>query len=197
MRAGTAGDLETGACEHEDSERYGDCFDTFSMGHIHKILAPMDGSLPSIAALAQAVTLAEDLGASVSVIHVKAPDRFEVGSATAVAASPEEHSDREMEEAVATAKARLGERLTQRIVVGDPVQKVLEIAVADSTDLIVMGTHGRVGRLQALIGSVAAGVVRSSPCPVLTVREPDGEAESFSERIHGRPSLADRLRSTR
>ena len=102
-----------------------------------------------------------------------------------------------MAEAVAPAKARLGERLMQQSVVGDPIHKILEIAAADSIDLIVMGTHGRVGRLQMLIGSIAAGVVRSSPCPVLTVREADGEEESFSERIHGRPTLADQVRSTR
>jgi hypothetical protein len=54
-----------------------------------------------------------------------------------------------------------------------------------------MGTHGRVGRLHALVGSVAEAVVRSSLCPVLTVRRPDGEQESFSERIHGRQAIGD------
>jgi nucleotide-binding universal stress UspA family protein len=38
-------------------------------------------------------------------------------------------------------------------------------------DLIVMGTLGRTGRPLALVGSVAESVVRTSPRPVLTVRE--------------------------
>jgi nucleotide-binding universal stress UspA family protein len=167
------------------------------MAHIHKILVPMDGSAPSMAALSEAVTLAEDLEASVDVLNVNAPDEFEVGSATAVAANARERTDREMDQAVASAKERLGDRLTRRTVSGDTVLKILETAAADKVDVIIMGTHGRVGRLQTLIGSVAAGVIRSSPCPVLTVRQPGGEEESFAERIHGRPTLADQSRSSR
>jgi hypothetical protein len=42
-------------------------------------------------------------------------------------------------------------------------------------DLIVMGTHGRGGFGHLLMGSVAEKVVRSAPCPVLTVRHPEHE----------------------
>ncbi len=37
-------------------------------------------------------------------------------------------------------------------------------------DLIVMGTHGRTGLAHVLIGSAAARVLRSAPCPVVTVQ---------------------------
>jgi nucleotide-binding universal stress UspA family protein len=40
-------------------------------------------------------------------------------------------------------------------------------------DLIVMGTHARGGHF--LMGSVAETIVRSAPCPVLTVRHPEHE----------------------
>jgi universal stress protein A len=39
-------------------------------------------------------------------------------------------------------------------------------------DLIVMATHGRTGLSHLLIGSVAERVVRTAPCPVLTIRPP-------------------------
>jgi hypothetical protein len=34
-----------------------------------------------------------------------------------------------------------------------------------------MGTHGRTGLAHLLMGSVAEQVVRTAPCPVLTVRQ--------------------------
>jgi universal stress protein A len=34
----------------------------------------------------------------------------------------------------------------------------------------VMGTHGRTGLPRLLLGSVAARVVTTAPCPVMTVR---------------------------
>ncbi len=39
-----------------------------------------------------------------------------------------------------------------------------------AADLVVMGTHGRHGLSQLVLGSVAERVVSNSPCPVLTVR---------------------------
>lgn len=166
------------------------------MSHIRKIIVPMDGSPPSLAALAEAVTFAEELGADIDVLHVNAPDDFEVGSTTAVAKAAQSEAERDMEEGIATAKARFGDRLTQTTVSGDPIHEILKFA-ADRADLIIMGTHGRVGRLRARVGSVAEGVVRNSPCPVLTVRHPDGEEESFEERIHHRPTASDHVRSPR
>ena len=42
-------------------------------------------------------------------------------------------------------------------------------------DLIVVGTHGRGLAAHLLMGSVAERVVRTAPCPVLTVRHPQRE----------------------
>ncbi len=143
------------------------------MSHIQKILVPMDGSPASIAALEQAVTLAQDLGASIDVLHVNEPEE-----------------SREMEDALGIAKSRLLERFTRRTESGDPVKTILDIAHAERPGLIVMGTHGRVGRLHALVGSVAEAVVRNAPCPVLTVRHPEGDEETFRERLHHRPGIS-------
>ena len=38
-----------------------------------------------------------------------------------------------------------------------------------------MGTHGRGAMAHLLMGSVAERVVRTAPCPVLTVRHPEHE----------------------
>jgi len=52
-----------------------------------------------------------------------------------------------------------------------PAEAIVEYARRIEADLIVMGTHGRTGLDRLLTGSVAEHVVRSAPCPVLTVRD--------------------------
>jgi nucleotide-binding universal stress UspA family protein len=53
---------------------------------------------------------------------------------------------------------------------GDARDSIDQTAKEIGADLIVMGTHGRRGVSRALLGSVAETVVRTAPCPVLTIR---------------------------
>jgi len=53
---------------------------------------------------------------------------------------------------------------------GDPATVILEVAEETGAGLIVMGTHGRTGLGRLVMGSVAEQVLRTAPCPVLTVR---------------------------
>lgn len=53
---------------------------------------------------------------------------------------------------------------------GGAADAVVRVARSRRADTIVMGTHGRSGPAPLLMGSVAQRVVRTAPCPVLTVR---------------------------
>lgn len=55
---------------------------------------------------------------------------------------------------------------------GIPATKIVEYAQEHDIDLIVIGTHGRVGIPHVLLGSVAERVIKHAPCPVTTVRLP-------------------------
>jgi nucleotide-binding universal stress UspA family protein len=57
----------------------------------------------------------------------------------------------------------------------NPADEITDYARDASIELIVMGTHGRTGVSHLLVGSVAERVVRTAPCPVLTVRHPEHE----------------------
>jgi nucleotide-binding universal stress UspA family protein len=58
---------------------------------------------------------------------------------------------------------------------GTPWSEINALAKEMNADLVVMGTHGRRGVARALLGSVAEKVVRTAPCPVLTVHGPEQE----------------------
>jgi nucleotide-binding universal stress UspA family protein len=74
------------------------------------------------------------------------------------------------------------------LLTGPVASTIVAFAQSHAIDLIVMGTHGRSGIAHLLLGSVAERVVRTAPCPVLTVRHqpvPSPVAE-----IAARPELA-------
>ena len=53
---------------------------------------------------------------------------------------------------------------------GEPVHQIVGYAKRIKADAIVIGTHGRSGAKRLFMGSVAEGVLRTAPMPVLTVR---------------------------
>ena len=153
------------------------------MNTLRTILVPIDGSAPSLAALDHAVTLACDYDALLKVLHVlPQEDRL----------APEARAEitRQMQDAVDLAADALGDRLTYTVIVGDPVRDIID-AAADDVDLIVIGTHGRVGRLLSILGSTAAGVIRNAPVPVLAVRDISEGYQGFAESRHRRPTITE------
>lgn len=50
------------------------------------------------------------------------------------------------------------------------ISQIAEAADEIGADLVVIGTHGRGGLAHMLLGSAAEQVLRSTSCPVLTVR---------------------------
>jgi nucleotide-binding universal stress UspA family protein len=156
---------------------------------ISRILVPTDFSEPSEAALDYARTLARQFGATFHLLHV-----IELPSTTGLFSSeryvPED--PRFVSERMAQAKLRLARRLlpsdkaryraTKGILVGPAGNTIVKYAQEENFDLIVMGTHGRSGLTHVLMGSVAEHVVRTAPCPVLTVHSTSIDRIPIEER---------------
>jgi len=141
-----------------------------------RILHPTDFSSASRAAFARAVTEARAARAQLLVVHVLSPVVPLVGEGYVAPAVYQQMSDaartwaqKQLARLVARAKAaRVRARgLLREGVVAD---QIVRVARAQRADLIVIGTHGRTGVARFFLGSVAARVAATAPCPVLTVR---------------------------
>lgn len=93
-------------------------------------------------------------------------------------ASSVEHAQRFTSQRLADFLTKLsfkpGDTLQASVELGPAAATVVELATREKSDLIVMGTHGRTGWSRALLGSTAEHVLRSAPCPVLTIKSPPG-----------------------
>jgi nucleotide-binding universal stress UspA family protein len=61
---------------------------------------------------------------------------------------------------------------------------ILSFAQAQKMDLIVMGTHGRRGYDRVVLGSVTNRVMRTAPCPVVSICKPPHESTDAGEEPH-------------
>lgn len=64
---------------------------------------------------------------------------------------------------------QLSGQVQTRILVGIPVDEIINYAELNHVDLIVLGTHGRTDLRHLIMGSTSENVVKRAPCPVLTV----------------------------
>ena len=53
---------------------------------------------------------------------------------------------------------------------GLPHDEIVKLATEEKAGFIVLGTHGYGGISRVMLGSVADKVIRTAPCPVVTVR---------------------------
>lgn len=147
------------------------------MTTIRRILCPLDFSRFSRHALEQAVALARETGADISVLHVFtfAPVAQSVTAGATIPLEPM-RLDASGRSAITSDMAAFiedvdtaGVTLSTTLFEGDPVTRILDRATDWNADVIVMGTHGRTGFERLLLGSITEKVLRKAPCPVLTV----------------------------
>lgn len=136
---------------------------------IRRILHPTDFSDLSRPAFELACSLARDFGARLVVCHITPPPVAAVveGMVVDVPAGESEQTRTRLEQVKPTDTSI---KVVHRLEVGDAVREIIRLADEEKADLIVMGTHGRGGVSRLLMGSVAEGVMRKAPCPVLTLK---------------------------
>jgi nucleotide-binding universal stress UspA family protein len=136
------------------------------------ILNPIQFDDPSLLALGLAKQIAVDKGATLHLLHV-VPKLPALGEHDF---SENEHTPEEDK-----ARAMLGEIANQHLTgvthevhtaAASPralAKAIVHVATEVQADLIVLKTHGRRGLSHLILGNVAEEVVRTAPCPVLTL----------------------------
>jgi nucleotide-binding universal stress UspA family protein len=136
-----------------------------------KILLTSDGSATSARALEQVLQRGND-GLELHLLNVQLP----VDGNVRTFVNAEELNAYHLAEGLAEladARARLdaaGVPYQQHVLVGHPADMIRRFADENGFDEIVMGTHGRTGLLQRLMGSVAAEVSEKARTSVTLVK---------------------------
>jgi len=147
-----------------------------------RLLCAVDFSDVSLDAVRWALSLAEESGARLTLIHVlewpweEPPPPmieelpFEQGAALAEFRRYLEESAKKRLESLIPESVPASQ-VTTMLRSGKPHVQILHVAADEQTDLIVIGVHGRNPVDMALFGSTTNQVVRRATCPVLTLRQ--------------------------
>jgi len=138
---------------------------------LKKLLFATDFSPVSEAALPFAVAIARRFESSIQAVHVLSPGEL---------APLPDGAPVLMEGAIERAEQEMGRLLASDAFEGVPHEgrvrsgveiwmEVESVIESDNIDLVVLGTHGREGLKQIVLGSVAETIFRAAPCPVLVV----------------------------
>lgn len=143
-----------------------------------RIFVPIDGSATAQKGFEEAVKLAKTSGAVIKVVHV-------INQFVDSSFGPAIYNDSMVADLRATGARILEEAATYAGRQGVPVEtglveattvRVASIIIDEvnrwDADLISMGTHGRRGLSRLALGSDAELVLRSTPVPILLVRDP-------------------------
>jgi nucleotide-binding universal stress UspA family protein len=143
-----------------------------------RTLHPTDFSKASAPAFARALAEARQTRSELILVHVLAPVIPAAGASEGylspsvyeqMSASARGWAQKQIDRLLAKAKAARV-RARGMLLEGVAHEQIVRAAKRHRADLIVIGTHGRTGVARFFLGSVAARVAATAPCPVLTVR---------------------------
>jgi nucleotide-binding universal stress UspA family protein len=133
-----------------------------------KLLFCTDGSANSECAQKTAIKLAKESGAKLYVIMaVDLTDEFEALAPGLTGRITEDYRAK-VDKVIEAARA-YGVEAEGIVKDGDPAKKIIEAAQETGADGIVLGTHGRKGFMNVVMGSVTRHVVATAPVPVIVV----------------------------
>jgi len=154
-----------------------------------KILIALDDSQHSDRALEFVTRMRWPAGSRVIVLTTQqpvAPALTAADEAGAVLPGLFEEQRERLEALVARAEGTLREAgfsTEGRVLAGDPREVLVQVALSERADLLVVGSRGRTGIAKLMLGSVSSHVVTHAPCSVLVVKQPGRVTGEAKEQV--------------
>ena len=146
------------------------------------ILVPVDFSGHSLAALLKACELAECTRQPIIILHVVHDPAEMPGYYSRVTKKKkiahikdlaQEAFDTFIRDAIEqNPNVKLLKEAQTKLVIGLPVNRIVEMIDVTKASMVVMGSQGRTGLKHIMLGSKAEQVVRLCPVPIMIVKQP-------------------------
>jgi nucleotide-binding universal stress UspA family protein len=141
-----------------------------------RVLVPTDGSRGAELAVVEGIQVSKAMGATLHLLHVVetgslGPDARSILKESELA----ERANEVMGEASERAEEASLDPVTSVVKHGEPSKVISDYITENDIDIAVLGTHGRTDFSRYVMGGVSAKLVRTSPVPVMWVREPDSD----------------------
>ncbi len=138
---------------------------------LDRILIPIDFTERCLGATRYAIPLAERFNSEINLLHVFSPhvysdDDMGGGVTDDEIAERRTKAQKQLDEFLNAALHHLHVKRT--LLDGDPAQKIIESALGEHPDLIMMPTHGHGSFRRLLQDSVTVNVLHGTDCPVWT-----------------------------
>ena len=137
-----------------------------------KILVPLNGSAEAEQALEPAARLLQPMTGQLILMCLTSQGLLQIPNENQADADGELSPD-EAQAYMAAVEQKTQEfncLIQTKIVDRDDANAIVETAVAEAVDLVVMGTYGSTGLVSWLLGNVTEMVIHQASCPVLVVR---------------------------
>jgi nucleotide-binding universal stress UspA family protein len=131
--------------------------------HLSRILFCTDFSENSERALSWAISVAEEYGAELTVLHV-----LEEALSAARAEGAIATATKQLDELIPRGRCK-SLKVKQAVRVGKPYEQIIRFAEEEQTDMVAIAVRGRGALDLAVFGSTTYRVLQLGPCPVLVV----------------------------
>lgn len=142
---------------------------------VDDVLVATDGSDGALAAVREAIAVADAIDATLHVLHVVDTASLGIDVRSAIEETLQAEAESVLDAAREAADAAGFQDVTTAARDGRPYREILDYVEGNDVGLLAVGSRGETDFSRYTMGGVASKIVRTSPVPVLLAGERDGD----------------------